>query len=107
MLVFLDRLKKGAFLADHFLEAYLFEAKSTLFMLLMSVENVVLIDTTPVTIVWEVRSSRVAFVEKAERALKMYLKMKEGTPSSLEIEVAPEDNISVNYLYSRLSSLAT
>ena len=44
--------------------SYLFEAKSTLFMLLMSVENVVLIDTTPVTIVWEVRSSRIAFVEK-------------------------------------------
>lgn len=68
--------------------SYLFEAKSTLFMLLMSVENVVLIDTTPVTIVWEVRSSRIAFVEKGQSLLKLFLKMKEGSPSSQEIAPA-------------------
>lgn len=76
MLVFLDRVKKGAFLGDHFLEAYLFEARGTLFMLLMSVENVVLIDTTPVSIVWEARSSRISFIEKTQAVLKIYLKMK-------------------------------
>ncbi len=108
MRVFLDRVKKGAFLSDHYLETAYFNFRGVLHYLLMTTEHVVLIRWgPPPTIEWEVQTQDIAFCELAEeRRIKIYLKMKGGQPSSMDLVFDPEDRSSPQFVLSRLVSLA-
>lgn len=105
MKVFLDRVKKGLFLQDHFLESYMYEVKHKLFMLLMTTEHVALIDTNQINVVWNIRSSSMMLVEKHRNGLKIYLKVRENRENSVAMEMDPNDKNGINYLHSRLTIL--
>lgn len=62
MRVILERVQKGAFLADHFQDAYLFE-NPDLKLLLITVERIALFDANRFATLWQVSATSLVRLE--------------------------------------------